>query len=265
MFVAFLLTLTPLSPLSADEAHLRLEEDVAPFLATALQVRGTEYGEPSSPRAEQSIRTIALIERKPPQYLLRVTLVGASVQHTLSIILNILAAQSVFDFDGHSWELISMDLTHPVWAGISTWGDLLASQERFLRLRFVTPLVLLRNAKDRCDGLLFPQPQYLFSGLLRQWNTLGGPPLLDENELLPRQGGCLVSDYALRLETWKRFDQALLGWCGWIVYDSHHQSTAHRAAFDALARLASFTGIGCHTQWGMGVTLVIPSRKERPR
>ena len=175
-----------------------------------------------------------------------------------SRVLQALAPGCVLDCSRQWYEVESVDLTDPMWTGVSTWPDML-SQPVGARLRFAfaTPL-RTSNSEDGQFGnaLPFPDPQVLFASVLRHWRMLDGPLLPFVGEQVAQAARCLVSEY--RLETAERVlaGRSHLGFLGWIEYTCRASEAAAVASLNALARLAFFTGCGYLTEWGMGVATI---------
>jgi CRISPR/Cas system endoribonuclease Cas6 (RAMP superfamily) len=107
----------------------------------------------------------------------------------------------------------------------------------------------------------FPQPLQVFSTLLERWSRLGGPEL--DHELVPwlRDYGCFVADYQLEAQPIELRTEAgpvalYPGWKGWITYRCLRPDAARMSALRSLARLACFTGVGVHTEVGLGITQI---------
>ncbi len=201
---------------------------------------------------------VALLGNDQERVHIRLTRIGRGGDSPGGEVLQALAPGCALQSAEQQYEVESVDLTDPMWTGVSTWSDML-SQPVGARMRFAfaTPLVTSNPAhRQGGNALPFPSPQVLFASALRQWRMLDGPPLPFVGEEITRTAGCVVSEY--RLETAARIlaDGSHLGFLGWIEYTCRAPETTAAASLNALARLVFFTGCGHLTEWGMGVATV---------
>lgn len=173
---------------------------------------------------------------------------------TPASVLQALASRSRIEFAQQCYVVESVDLTDPLWTGISTWTDLLHGRHGVrMRFTFATPLVTANRERGMDSNVLpFPDPQTLFSSVLRHWQGLDGPPLPYAGEQMVQAAGCILSEY--RLETAE--STAHPGFLGWVEYTCRAREIIAIASLNALARLAFFTGSGYLTGLGMGATAV---------
>jgi len=112
------------------------------------------------------------------------------------------------------------------------------------------------HAADYLQPLPFPDPQTLFSSVLRHWRTLDGPFLPHSGEQITQIARCVVSEYRLETACCVLAGRPHLGFLGWIEYTCRASGARAVTSLNALARLAFFTGSGYLTEHGMGVTTV---------
>ena len=206
---------------------------------------------------EEDLR-VALLGNDQERVHVRLTCNSTEGGSLSSRVLQALAPRCVLECSGQRYEVESVDLTDPMWTGISMWPDMLSRPSGTrMRFAFATPLV----TSDPEDGqfgnaLPFPDPQLLFASVLRHWRMLDGPLLPFVGEQVTQAARCLVSEY--RLETAERVlaGRSHLGFLGWIEYTCRAPETTAAASLNALARLVFFTGCGHLTEWGMGVATV---------
>jgi hypothetical protein len=203
---------------------------------------------------QQEDITLSLLRGEPQHALLRLTLYSRE-RTPVSAILET-ALPSLFRYDHGCYEVQAINLTHPRWAGISTWADLLPQQpERCMHFSFATPLITAEpGLKQNRNVLPFPEPLPLFSSLAHRWQMLEGPTLAGSAEQLIRASACVVSKYRLRSLTREGSLPAPVGYLGWVEYECLRYNPRAIASLNALARLAFFTGTGYLTAYGMGST-----------
>ncbi len=197
--------------------------------------------------------TLSLLRCQPQHALLRLTICSRE-KTPVSAILET-ALPSLFQHGHGRYEVQAINLTHPRWAGISTWADLLSQQsERLMHFSFATPLITAEPGSQQSRNVLpFPEPLPLFSRLAHRWQMLGGPTLAGSIEQLIRASACVVSRYRLHSLTREGSVPAPVGYLGWIEYECLRYNRA-TASLNALARLAFFAGTGYLTAYGMGST-----------
>jgi len=198
--------------------------------------------------------TLSLLRGEPQHAILRLTICSRE-RTPVSAILET-ALPSLFEHEHRRYEVQAINLTHPRWAGISTWADLLPQQpERCMHFSFATPLITAEPGSQQSSNVLpFPEPLPLFSSLAHRWQMLGGPTLAGSAEQLIRASACVVSKYRLRSLTRDGSLPAPVGYLGWIEYECLRYNPRAIASLNALARLAFFTGTGYLTAYGMGST-----------
>lgn len=244
------------------------------FLAALLTLKAMEPNRPPSHLADhdaslpsrQELRfnevflgedqmTAALLSSAAGHTLIRLTC-WSKARDTPASVLQTLTSRSRIKFARQCYAVESVDLTDPLWTGISTWTDLLNARHGVrMRFTFATPLVTANRERGAESNVLpFPDPQTLFSSLLRHWRVLDGPPLPYAGEQMVQAAGCILSEY--RLETAESTAQAHPGFLGWVEYTCRAPEITAIASLNALARLAFFTGSGYLTGLGMGTTAV---------
>lgn len=211
--------------------------------------------------------TVSRLERAPQEHL-RVTLSGEHALADAQEVLSALAVHPLLACEGVSYRVLSVGLAYAPGTAVSSWADVLAPPPRRpLRLRFVTPLLVAGSSEDATQAECFPQPWLIFGMAFDCWRHLGGPMLSEH--LLPwiRDRGCLVSEYHLRgvpisVKSGEEAGKMTVGWTGWITYSCREVDVVHIAGLWALARFATFVGMGVQTEYGFGVTQVIEQGKE---
>jgi CRISPR-associated endoribonuclease Cas6 len=144
------------------------------------------------------------------------------------------------------------------WTGISTWEDLQqATTARHIRFQFTTPTAVTKrdDTGDRFTSLL-PAPLDIFTGLMRRWQSLGGPALPSHLSTYLQAGGLVIADHKLHTESFKTAERTQIGFLGSVVYECRKNDTECNTAIHALSRLAFYAGVGYQTARGMGATKV---------
>ena len=201
---------------------------------------------------------VALLGNHQEHVIARLTCISGGGGSLGAGVLQALAPGCVLQCAEYRYEVESVDLTDPMWTGISAWPDML-SQPGGTRLRFAfaTPLVTSNPAREQFGNALpFPDPQVLFASALRHWRMLDGPPLPFVGEQVAQAARCLVSEYHLETDERVLAGRSYLGFLGWIEYTCRASEVDAVASLNALARLAFFTGCGYLTEYGMGTTTV---------
>lgn len=205
---------------------------------------------------------VSLLKRDADFYRVRVTVSGQRAVPATHMLLSALYSRPVMCSDNQSYKVLSVDLARNPLGSVTTWADLLVpSSQLALRLRFLTPTIF-KGASERLDiGEIFPQPLFVFSGLLRRWDQLGGPALADDVSTWLQDYSCIVSDYRLRAEpiavrTETGTINIYTGWKGCITYSSRQPQVSCMSSLRTLARMACFTGVGAFTEIGLGVTQI---------
>lgn len=116
-------------------------------------------------------------------------------------------------------------------------------------LEFISPTSFKRNEVQ----IVFPEPQLVFSSLLRRWNAFSELKLPDEYlELLP---SIKVSNYSLSTELIHFSRYKVIGFKGIVEYTLPQETPEpFRKAMNALADFACYAGVGAKTTMGMGHT-----------
>lgn len=211
--------------------------------------------------------TVARLGSTPQEHL-RVTLSGEHALVDAQEVLSALAAHPVLACEGVSYRVLTIGLAHTPGVAVSSWTDVLAPPPRRpLRLRFVTPLLISGSGEDTAQAECFPQPWFVFGAAFDRWRHLGGPMLSEQLLSWLRDRGCLVSEYHLQGvpipgKSAEGASMMTVGWTGWITYSCRETDAAHMADIWALARFATFVGMGSQTEYGFGVTQVVEQGKE---
>ena len=211
--------------------------------------------------------TVARLGSTPQEHL-RVTLSGEYALADAQEVLSSLAMHPLLACEGVSYRVLSVGLAHTSGVAISSWADVLAPPPRRpLRLRFVTPLLVGGSGEDTTQAECFPQPWLVFGAIFDRWRHLGGPMLSKQLLLWLRDRGCIVSEYHLQGvpipgKNAEGASKMTVGWTGWITYSCREADAAHMAGLWALARFATFVGMGDQAEYGFGVTQVVEQGKE---
>jgi hypothetical protein len=202
--------------------------------------------------------TAALLQSNRRHALVRLTCFGKTGDPLAATPLQALAAGSVFTFSQRRYEVESVDLTDPVWTGVSAWPDLLSAHHGGrMRFTFATPLVTADQEQGQVGTALpFPDPQTFFSRVFRRWQQYDGPPLPYPGEQAVQAARCVVTRYRLWTVERTLAGSSRLGYLGWIEYTCRTRELAPVISLNALARLAFFTGSGYLTEHGLGVTRI---------
>ena len=139
-------------------------------------------------------------------------------------------------------------------SSVQTWADITAPTScPYISFEFRTPTAItIRDDQDRRFVALFPDPYAMFSGLVRRWNNLSGPPLPETLDVYLKTGGCVVSSYESKTVKFDTKNRTQIGFIGRFIYECRKFEKEHVHAVNNLARLAFFTGVGYQTARGMG-------------
>lgn len=162
---------------------------------------------------------------------------------------------------------------------------------RSFKLVFLTPTILtvklmtppsLKEKISRFPELhkLIPQPSFIFSYLLKLWNSYASPeeriPKPPHNEWAPYKLGRLADitlteiDYRVRPETViigkneKGILRKARGFVGWVIYKSIAPQNLHNLYAKLLA-LATLTGIGRSRGLGLGQIQITNTTKQQEK
>jgi CRISPR-associated endoribonuclease Cas6 len=246
-FLAALLTLKAMEP-DRSPLHLADHDESVPS-RQELRFKDALLGEGKM--------TAALLFSAAGHTRIRLTC-WSKARDTPGTVLQALTSRPRIEFAQQCYAVESVDLVDPLWTGISTWTDLLNARHGVrMRFTFATPLVTANRERGTDSNVLpFPDPQALFSRLLRHWRGLGGPPLPYAGEQMVQAAGCILSEYRLETVESSFEEQAHPGFLGWVEYTCRAREITAIASLNALARLAFFTGSGYLTELGMGTTAV---------
>lgn len=226
---------------------------------TAISTVDAEAGRQLHDMRRHKRITLAIVESTRHTAALRVTFLGQEGLTCANALANALSTNPVLRLGSTAWVVESADLTDPKWAGMSTWSDLTATENRdqHIRFQFVTPTAITKQ--DGNGGrfvALYPDPISLFSGLARRWQGLEGPTLPDNLERFIETGGCVVSNHALHTTTFSAADRTQIGFVGHAVYECRKSNVTYANALHALSQFARFVGVGYQTARGMGAVRV---------
>ena len=107
----------------------------------------------------------------------------------------------------------------------------------------------------------FPLPDVLLRSWLRRWQAFG-PVLLPGD--LPERGreGVAVSAYTLKTVPVRDRRRVMIGFIGQMTLRALKMTPGERAAVDLLMAYAFWAGSGHHTTQGMGLTRLLPERRQ---
>jgi CRISPR-associated endoribonuclease Cas6 len=198
--------------------------------------------------------TISIVDSNARTANLRLTFMAQDGLAYANILTNTLLSHPQLRLGQTICDITAADMNDPRWAGVSTWADLVGeTTSKYIHFKFVTPTAITKSNGD--GGRFtspFPLPQDIFSGLARRWQALEGPLLPDDLNEYIHSGGCIVSNYRTRANTFALRKRKQVGFTGWVLYECRHDNTSCLAALNALGQLAPFTGVGYQTMRGMG-------------
>lgn len=196
----------------------------------------------------------SLVTGTSNETLLRLSFMSSVGLQYASTLVNALSNSPQLRLGEHIVEITAIDLTDPIWSGVSTWADLTTTTAaRKLRFTFVTPTAITKlDRTGQRFMALCPDPLDLFMGLTRRWQAMDGPTLPVSLKDYLREGGCVMSNYQLSTTEFHTTERTQLGFVGNVVYECRIEEAEHIAALQALTRLAFFTGAGYQTARGMG-------------
>jgi CRISPR-associated endoribonuclease Cas6 len=122
-----------------------------------------------------------------------------------------------------------------------------ASLSPLIALEFVTPTSFRKNEMQ----VTFPQPELVFSSLLKRWNAFSELKLSKEH--IARFASIKVSSYELHTELVHFSKYKIIGFKGKVEYElPKNAPDDFLRAVNALADFASYPGVGTKTAMGMG-------------
>jgi CRISPR-associated endoribonuclease Cas6 len=169
------------------------------------------------------------------------------------------------------------------WTGFTSFASLL-EKAHTLRLGKVEPLAMefaslttfnRANKRSQVYGghhALLPLPQYVFPGLVRRWQDLAPPELvqvvqMERIEQYIEDEGVVISDYDLKPHHVRFTTHIQSGFVGMCKYDLRGPDEMEKVTEEApltvrqqmllLAQLAFYCGIGYKTAMGMGQARLI--------
>ncbi len=200
--------------------------------------------------------TCGFVHSRDSGILLRITFMDQDGLHYAHSLLNALSKQLTLRIGSIVCDIVAFDVGNTEWTGVSTWADLLAgTPARSMRFVFNTPTAITKRDTDGGRFMsLYPDPLTVFSGLARRWQALDGPALPDDLRNYLQGGDCVVANYELTTIEFHTTERIQIGFMGHIVYTCLQNNLPYILAFNALARLAFYTGVGYQTARGMGIT-----------
>lgn len=143
-------------------------------------------------------------------------------------------------------------------------------------LRLVTPVAFESTREEGARRLrTLPEPEWVWGSLLARWQHLAGGTRLHAETAEVIGSQLAVTDWSLRrgdhmvlpadASRGRRDPLVWRGSVGSVVYrlvDGGSTSGSVRASLDALARFASFAGVGDRTNVGMGLVRVVSAHRQ---
>lgn len=201
--------------------------------------------------------SIALLTGSKRTPKLRLTLIDDNGISYTNTVINALAQQQTLQLGRQNFTIGNIKLDNTSWAAVATWTDLWDDAPRkFIRFLFMTPTAFTKRARNEKFYSLFPTPVNVFTGLTRKWRVLNGPTLPDGLLDWITGGGCVVAEHRLETKNFRVNQWTQIGFIGTITYEILGENDVYTRALNGLAKLAFFTGIGCQTARGMGLTQV---------
>ena len=245
-FIAFLLTL------GSDQTEMYHSCPAPHVLCTMLKRFLSQQQGP-----HDFIR-VAIFSRDGAKTTFRITIGESRGEGQASNVLETILSLTSVLLDQKTYEIESVDLTTSLWTGISTWSDIMQEKKSSLmHFSFLTPLLTATSTRDQCSKAVpFPELVPLFFHVTQLWNSMHGPELSQDIEQLVQRSECVVSHYNVHTVSLEVEDGFHTGYLGWIEYESRVRESEAVLLLNALARFASFTGLGDLTEYGMGATAV---------
>lgn len=172
-------------------------------------------------------------------------------------LINYWSLHSTMQLGSVTCEVNSVTFATPPWPSLSTWADLQRPPESAtIRIQFLTPTAFMRNGYNgtRYTSVV-PEPAIVFGGLSELWRKLRGPDLPSELEQRIQAGGCVITRHHIQTMAFHTEGRTQIGFLGDVTYRCL-STPEDRAALQALARLASFAGVGYQATRGMGLVQV---------
>jgi CRISPR-associated endoribonuclease Cas6 len=122
-----------------------------------------------------------------------------------------------------------------------------ASATRAITLEFITPTSFRKNEMQ----VVFPQPELVFSSLLRRWNAFSALKIPEEHAVyFP---AIKVSSYDLHTQLVHFSRYKIIGFRGKVEYELPGDASEDFVReVNALAAFAFYSGVGAKTSMGMG-------------
>jgi CRISPR-associated endoribonuclease Cas6 len=204
--------------------------------------------------------TLAILSANHTSAVLRLTFINHNGIHYANVLMSEWIKKPFLLLGNTECEIDGVDINNHPWSGIQSWTSLMAldPSDHQLTFEFKTPTAINKvdDQNKRFTGLL-PDPQSIFSGLARKWNSLGGPILQGDFINFINTGGCVVSNYQIGTTTFQLPNYKQIGFIGRVTYEFRKNDTACIRSIYSLSRFSFFSGIGYHTTQGMG-TVILP-------
>jgi len=165
---------------------------------------------------------------------------------SISALLSVLQEERVLNLSRKPVVLQSLDVCD---GSLCSFRKILsdASLNHLITLEFVTPTSFRKNEMQ----VTFPQPELVFSSLVRRWNAFAEVKLPEEH--VARFASIKVSSYDLHTELVQFSRYKIIGCKGRVDYElPKDASPDFLQVVNALADFASYSGVGVKTTMGMG-------------
>lgn len=190
--------------------------------------------------------------RSSAGFLLRVTSLDPKLTEVLSHAFQG-PGQPIISLGAAHFSVSPAGVEHQVlsWTGRDTWGRLVTDQPaaRKVTLQFASPTCFSFGRRK----ILLPEPDLVFGGLLKRWNSLAPFPLPhDLLDLFAEQ--LAISEFHnlnTRMLDFARYKEK--GFTGAVTFEALGSwQNEELCALNTLADFAFYAGVGYHTTMGLG-------------
>jgi CRISPR-associated endoribonuclease Cas6 len=199
--------------------------------------------------------TLAILSANQTSAVLRLTFINHNGIRYANLLMSEWIKKPFLRLGNTECEIHVVDTNSHPWSGVQSWTNLMALEpsDHQFTIEFNTPTAInkIDDQSKRFTGLL-PDPQSIFSGLARKWNSLGGPILEEDFMNFINTGGCVVSNYQIETTIFPLPNYKQIGFVGRVTYEFRKRDIACIRSIYSLACFAFFSGIGYHTTQGMG-------------
>jgi len=203
---------------------------------------------------ECQLLTVACLRSEPQQTVLRLTLAEEQQEDhgIFSQLLSRIHAGQLIRFCQRDGKVVSLDVSDPMWTGISTWADFQKTPHHSsFGFAFTTPFITASPlAAVFPDALPFPEPETIFLPALECWQKLAGPLFPWSGAHLIQAACCVLANYRFYTVEIPLTSHPTFGYLGWVEYSCLQPQAEEVAALAALARMTFFTGCGYDTTLG---------------